>query len=287
MNHTPDPKIVANAGSVPLQLQPQAQAQATLVLDVNDVTVAFGPRVVQQNVSFQVQRGDVMVIMGGSGCGKSSLLRVLMGLNAPAQGTVLYHGRDFWGSTESERATIMRKMGVLFQGGALWTSRTLAENVALPLEYYTNLTARSIREQALFKLSLVGLAGFEDYYPSEISGGMRKRAGLARALALDPDIVYFDEPSAGLDPVSAAMLDDLILQLRDSLGMTVVVVTHELASIFAIASNAVYLDAGRKTLIAQGHPLELLQHGPPEVIRFLTRGKDDGLGGGTEKGSVA
>lgn len=267
-----------------------------IVLDVSDITVAFGPRVVQQAVTFQVRRGDVMVIMGGSGCGKSSLLRVLMGLNTPAHGTVLYNGRDFWGSTESERAVIMRKMGVLFQSGALWTSRTLAENVALPLEYYTHLSPRSIRDQALFKLSLVGLAGFEDFYPSEISGGMRKRAGLARALALDPEIVYFDEPSAGLDPVSAAMLDDLILQLRDSLGMTVVVVTHELASIFAIASNAVYLDAGQKTLIAQGHPLDLLQHGPPEVVRFLTRGKEDGLAhetgrtsrvNGTEKGSLS
>ena len=172
----------------------------------------------------------------------------------------------------------MRKVGVLFQSGALWTSRTLAENVALPLEYYTSLSARSIRELASFKLALVGLAGFEDYYPSEISGGMRKRAGLARALALDPEVVYFDEPSAGLDPVSAALLDNLILELRASLGMTVVVVTHELASIFAIADNAVFLDAGKRTITAQGRPDDLLKNGPPDVVRFLTRGKEGGDG---------
>ena len=237
------------------------------------VTVAYGSRVIQSGLDFSIQRGDIFVIMGGSGCGKSSLLRVLMGLTPPAKGTVWYGEKDFWGSSAAEREAVMRRTGVMFQSGALWTSRTLAENVALPLEYYTDLSPRDIRELASLKLSLVGLAGFEDFYPSEISGGMKKRAGLARALALDPDVVYFDEPSAGLDPVSAARLDELILQLRDTLGMTIVVVTHELASIFAIANNSVFLDAKTKTMIASGDPHELLLHGPDDVVEFLTRGK--------------
>jgi phospholipid/cholesterol/gamma-HCH transport system ATP-binding protein len=238
-----------------------------------NVTVAYGPRVIQGGLDFTVSKGDIFIIMGGSGCGKSSLLRVLMGLTPPAKGTVYYGEKDFWGAPASEREAVMRRTGVMFQSGALWTSRTLAENVALPLEYYTDLSPRDIRELASLKLALVGLAGFEDFYPSEISGGMKKRAGLARALALDPDVVYFDEPSAGLDPVSAARLDELILQLRDTLGMTVVVVTHELASIFAIANNSVFLDAKTKTMIAQGDPHDLLLHGPDDVVEFLTRGK--------------
>ena len=245
----------------------------------SDVTVAYGPRVVQQGLSFTVRKGDIFIIMGGSGCGKSSLLRVLMGLTPPAKGSVYYGQTDFWGAPSAEREAIMRRTGVMFQSGALWTSRTLAENVALPLEYYTDLSPRDIRELASFKLSLVGLAGFEDFYPSEISGGMKKRAGLARALALDPDVVYFDPPYGRLDPVSAARLDELILQRRDTLGMTVVVVTHELASIFAIANNSVFLDAKTKTMTASGDPHELLRHGPDEVVEFLTRGKGRDRGG--------
>ena len=243
------------------------------------VTVAYGSRVVQSGLSFTVRKGDIFIIMGGSGCGKSSLLRVLMGLTPPAQGAVYYGKENFWGAPVKEREAIMRRTGVMFQSGALWTSRTLAENVALPLEYYTSLSPREIRDIAAFKLALVGLAGFEDFYPSEISGGMKKRAGLARALALDPDVVYFDEPSAGLDPVSAARLDELILQLRDTLGMTVVVVTHELASIFTIANNSVFLDAKTKTMIAGGDPHELLKSGPDDVVEFLTRGKGRDRGG--------
>jgi len=194
----------------------------------------------------------------------------------PAAGDVLYEGHSFWRADEARRQARMRKMGVLYQSGALWSSMTLAENVALPLAEYTDLSKAEIAELVSLKLALVGLAGFENYYPSEISGGMQKRAGLARAMALDPDILFFDEPSAGLDPISSRLLDDLILHLRDSLGSTVVIVTHELASIFAIGNNAVFLDAESKTMIAQGHPQTLLaecEH--PTVRRFLTRGEEN------------
>ena len=221
--------------------------------------MAYGSFLIQKDLTFTINRGDIFIIMGGSGCGKSTLLRHLVGLKAPAKGNVVYGGVDFWSSSEADRARMMQKIGILYQSGALWSSMTLAENIAIPLEAYTQLNARDIAEVVSLKLSLVGLAGFNDYYPSEISGGMRKRAGLARAMALDPDILFFDEPSAGLDPVSAKLLDDLILELRDSLGSTVVVVTHELASIFAIGNNSVFLDPDTKTMIAQGNPNELLR----------------------------
>jgi phospholipid/cholesterol/gamma-HCH transport system ATP-binding protein len=238
-----------------------------------DVTIAYGDFVVQRDLNFTVNRGDVFIIMGGSGCGKSTLLKVMIGLKAPGRGDVYYEDVPFWASGEDQRERMKRKFGTLFQSGALWSSMTLAENIGLALKQYTELSDAEIREVVNYKLMLVGLAGFEDYYPNEISGGMKKRAGLARAMALDPEILFFDEPSAGLDPISARLLDDLILELRDSLGTTVVVVTHELASIFEIGNNSVFLDAEAKTQLATGDPKELRDSHPNDVVRtFLRRG---------------
>jgi phospholipid/cholesterol/gamma-HCH transport system ATP-binding protein len=241
---------------------------------VSDLTMAYGDFIIQKDLNFSINHGDIFIVMGPSGCGKSTLMRHLIGLKRPAQGTIFYNDVDFWAAEPATRSRIMRKCGILYQSGALWSSMTLAENVALPLEEYTRLSASDIREVVALKLSLVGLAGYEQFYPSEISGGMRKRAGLARAMALDPDILFFDEPSAGLDPISARRLDDLILELRDSLGTTVVVVTHELASIFAIGNSSVFLDTESRTMIAQGDPHELLKKtDSPRVKNFLTRGE--------------
>lgn len=242
-------------------------------ITVDRLEMAYGDFVIQRNLGFAVRAGEVFIIMGDSGSGKSTLMRHLIGLQRPAKGKIFYGDTCFWTLSETERRRFARHFGVLYQSGALWSSMTLAENVALPLQEYRDYSVREVHELVFFKLSLVGLSGFEDFYPSEISGGMRKRAGLARAMALDPDILFFDEPSAGLDPISARRLDDLILELRDSLGATVVVVTHELASIFAIADNAVFLDAVTKTQIALGKPQELLRHPPnAKVGEFLTRG---------------
>jgi len=240
---------------------------------IKDLTMAYGSFVIQHDLTFDIGKGEIFIIMGGSGCGKSTLLRHLVGLKAPAKGSVTYGDRDFWAASPTERSVMMRQFGVMYQSGALWSSMTLAENVALPLREYTDLSESQVREVCTLKLSLVGLAGFEDFYPSEISGGMQKRAGLARAMALDPDILFFDEPSAGLDPLSAKRLDDLILDLRDSLGATIVVVTHELASIFAIGDNSVFLDPETKTMIAQGKPTALRDQTENEKVRtFLRRG---------------
>ncbi len=241
---------------------------------VRDLTMAYGDFVLQSNLSFTINRGDIFIIMGGSGCGKSTLLRNLIGLKKPAAGKVLYGDVSLWDAEPGERDAVMRRCGILYQSGALWSSMTLAENIALPLEQYTTLSPARIRQIASLKLSLVGMGGFEDFYPSEISGGMKKRAGIARAMALDPEILFFDEPSAGLDPISARLLDDLILELRNSFGATVVVVTHDLASIFAIGNNSVFLDAEARTMIAQGDPRRLkVECEHLTVRRFLTRGE--------------
>jgi phospholipid/cholesterol/gamma-HCH transport system ATP-binding protein len=249
------------------------EAQAHIV--VEDLTMAYGDFVIQRNLDFTINRGDIFIIMGGSGCGKSTLLRHFIGLKSPAKGRVLYENVSFWEADPDTQESLMRRMGVLYQSGALWSSMTLAENVSLALKEYTSLKPKDIQEIVSLKLALVGLAGFGDFYPSEISGGMRKRAGLARAMALDPEILFFDEPSAGLDPISAKLLDDLILEIRDSLGSTIVVVTHELASIFNIGNNSVFLDPDTKTMIAVGDPKRLLAESKdPRVVRFLTRGQE-------------
>jgi phospholipid/cholesterol/gamma-HCH transport system ATP-binding protein len=241
---------------------------------VRDLTMAYGSFVIQRDLTFTVRRGDIFIIMGGSGCGKSTLLRHLIGLMPPATGEVFIDGDNFWRAPPEDQERLKRRFGVLFQSGGLWSSMTLAENVALPLQQYTALGPSQIQELVSLKLALVGLAGFEAFYPAEISGGMQKRAGLARAMSLDPDLLFFDEPSAGLDPISSRRLDELILELRDSLGSTVVVVTHELASIFTIGNNSVFLDAETKTMIATGDPKVLRDECPDAKVReFLTRGE--------------
>jgi len=242
---------------------------------VDHLTMAFGDFVLMRDLTFGVRRGTVFIVMGGSGCGKSTLLRHMIGLMEPAAGEIVYGTENFTRADPATRERLLRRVGVLFQSGALFSSFTLAQNVALPLGEYTDLSPAEIREVAEVKLALVGLKGFEDYYPSQISGGMQKRAGLARAMALDPEVLFFDEPSAGLDPVTSRRLDDLIVELRDSLGTTIVVVTHELASIFAIGDDSVFLDTATHTIGATGSPKELLAHTTnPRVREFLTRGEE-------------
>ncbi len=243
-------------------------------IKVQNLTVAYGSNVLMKDVDFEVNTGDVFIIMGGSGSGKSSLLRVLTGLKEPAKGKVWLNGKDFYAAGEKEQKILMQNCGILYQSGALFSSMTLAENVALPLQQYTDYSIATIREIVALKLALVGLRGYEDFYPAELSGGMKKRAGLARAMALDPEILFFDEPSAGLDPVSSNLLDDLILEINRSLGTTIVVITHELSSIFAIGNNSIYLDAETKGISAKGNPHELLKNPPNQrVLSFLTGGK--------------
>jgi phospholipid/cholesterol/gamma-HCH transport system ATP-binding protein len=243
-------------------------------IEVKELEMGYGSYIVMRNVNFTVSAGEVMVIMGGSGCGKSTLLKYLIGLKEVEKGEILYLGKSFPKASPEEREAMQRTFGVLYQGGALWSTLTLAENVALPLEQYSRLPTKEISEIVSLKLALVGLKGFEEFYPAEISGGMRKRAGLARAMALDPALLFFDEPSAGLDPLTSRRLDDLILRLRDSLGTTIVVVTHELPSIFAIADTSIFLDAETKEMIAHGDPKELIKEGKsdPKVREFLLRG---------------
>ncbi len=243
------------------------------IISVQNLSIGYEDNAIMEKLSFEIEKGDIFIIMGGSGCGKSTLLRTMTGLLPAIEGKVLIDGVDVVTASEEEKKNLTMQYGILYQSGALFSSMSLFENVALPLQQYTSYTAKEIQKIVEFKLALVGLAGFEKFYPSELSGGMKKRAGLARALALDPKIVYFDEPSAGLDPVSSKRLDDLILEINKSLGTTIIVVTHELPSIFAIGKNSIFLDNTIKTFSAKGNPKELLKNPPNErVLAFLTRG---------------
>ncbi len=266
------PPTSASGGNGPAKIQVRA------------LTMAYGSFVVMRDLNFEVAPGEIFIIMGPSGCGKSTLLRHLVGLQEPAAGGIAFEGRDFTAADPTERGEFIQRFGVMYQSGALWSSLTLAENIALPLEENsTRLPAATIRDIVSYKLSLVGLAGFEDYYPAQVSGGMKKRAGIARAMALDPDILFLDEPGAGLDPISSRRLDELILRLRDSLGSTVVIVTHELASIFAIADNSIFLDTATRSQGATGDPRELRDHSENATVRrFLRRGEEPPSGGSGE-----
>jgi phospholipid/cholesterol/gamma-HCH transport system ATP-binding protein len=250
-----------------------ASAAAKAKITVRDLTMAYGSFVVMRNLNFAIAEREIFVIMGGSGCGKSTLLRHLIGLHEPADGRIFYGDEDFTATPPDRRGRFIRRFGVMYQSGALWSSLTLAENIAMPLEEHSSLPAGAIRELVSYKLALVGLSGYENYYPAQLSGGMNKRAGIARAMALDPDILFLDEPGAGLDPLSSRRLDDLILRLRESLGSTIVVVTHELESIFAIADNSIFLDTVTRTQGATGSPTWLRDHSENPAVRlFLRRG---------------
>ena len=249
-------------------------ADSEVVIQVENLTAGYGDVAIIKDINFEVQAGEVLIILGGSGCGKSTLLKHMIGLLPPVSGKVLIEGNDIVSAQGQDRVNILRRIGVMYQNGALFGSMNLVENICLVLEEFTDLPKDAMEFIARMRLKVVSLHGSEYKMPSEISGGMRKRAGLARAMALDPDILFFDEPSAGLDPISSRLLDDLILELRDSLGTTVVVVTHELASIFAIGNDSVFLDPETKTMLASGNPETLLAESKdPKVLNFLTRGK--------------
>lgn len=245
-------------------------------VEVNNLTMAYESYVVVRDLNFTVKRGEIFVIMGGSGSGKSTLLKHLIGLKEPAEGEILFQNKNFWTMDEDDRNKLRQQMGVLYQSGALWSGMTLAENVALPLGEYTSLSQHEIDQIVALKLALVGLKGFESFYPSELSGGMSKRAGLARAMALDPAVLFFDEPSSGLDPITASRLDDLILRLREGLGTTIIIVSHDIDSILKVADRALFLDYNQKKMTALGSPAEMKAHPPNgEVARFLTRTTED------------
>lgn len=244
-----------------------------MLLQVTDLEMRFGERLIQRDITFSVERGSIFAIMGGSGCGKSTLLKHLVGLLAPHRGTVAYDGIDYWAADEATRAQLRSRLGMLFQSAALWSSMTLLENVCLPLEQGDAPMEQAAREARAHEvLSWVGLESFAHYYPADISGGMKKRAGLARAIAAEPPLLLLDEPSAGLDPISSRRLDDLVLDIRARTGAAVVLVSHELPSLLAIADDAIFLDADSKRPIAHGSPRELRDHAEhPTVRAFLRR----------------
>jgi len=241
-------------------------------ISVRDLTIGYGSRVVQQHLTFDVRKNDIFFIIGGSGCGKTTLLKHMIGLIEPRAGEVLYDGVNYYQSNEETQLSLLKSWGITYQSGALFSSMTLAENVALPLQLYTDLSEKHIAETVAYKLALVGLAGFESFYPAELSGGMHKRAGLARAIALDPQLLFFDEPSAGLDPISSLRLDQLIVQICKALNSTVIIVSHELTSILSIGTHCVFLDTQAKTMLDSGDPKQLLHDSKQEKVRqFLSR----------------
>ncbi len=246
--------------------------EKTSIIQVRDFTAGYKGSLTLKDINFDVYRGEIFIILGGSGCGKSTLMKHMIGLYKPYQGRILFDGMDIVSAEGKERLLILRKLGVLFQSGALLGSMTLAENVALPLYEYTRLPKETIDFLVRMKLNMVGLGGYEGYLPAELSGGMKKRAGIARAMALDPEILFLDEPSAGLDPITSAALDNLIIQLNASLGTTMVVVTHELSSIYSIAHRVIMLDKETKGIIAEGSPIYLRDESDNQFVRnFFNR----------------
>lgn len=244
------------------------------VLIVEGLTARFGDNVVFENIHFTVYKGEVLVVVGESGCGKSTLLKIMIGLQKPFAGKVLYQGTDIVSATEDDLLSYRQNIGVLFQSSALFSSMTLQENIALPLEQYTQLDPIMRDAVIKMKLGMVNLAGYENHFPAELSGGMKKRAGIARAMALDPQVLFFDELSAGLDPVTAVELDELIIKTNEAMGTTMVIVTHELESIYKIAHRVLMLDKEAKGIIAEGTPLELKQNASdPRVKSFFGRQK--------------
>ncbi len=251
------------------------QTKAPIII-VKDLAARFGNNIVFENVNFNVYEGEVLVIVGASGCGKSTLLKIMIGLQKPYSGQVLYQGMDIVSAEETELNQYRQNIGVLFQSSALFGSMTIRENIELPLQEYTDIDQATIDSIIRMKLGMVNLAGYENHQPSELSGGMKKRAGIARAMAMDPRVLFFDELSAGLDPVTAAELDDLIIKTEEALGTTMVIVTHELESIYKIAHRVLMLDKEAKGIIAEGKPLELKEQATdPRVRSFFLRQKPD------------
>lgn len=242
------------------------------IIQINDLSARYSDDVILDNINFDVCQNEIFVVLGGSGCGKSTLLRHIVGLEMPFNGNVIIDGTDLTNCGEIDFKRTLRKIGVLFQGSALFGSMTVSENVALPIQEYSNLQNNLIEKIVNLKLGLVGLEGYGNYLPSEISGGMKKRAGLARALALNPKILFLDEPSAGLDPITSREIDELILDINKNLGTTIVIVTHELESIFTVAQRVIMLDKTKKGIIAEGKPNDLQKHSDNQTVRdFFNR----------------